>query len=338
MPRIVIVGEAWGAPEEEEGRPFVGPSGRLLKSLLHQVGIPLTDCLLTNVFNLKPAKDVFTSFTGPRHEGIPNMPAVDRGRYIRNEFLPELQRLYKEILDVRPNLILALGATACWAVLSSTGIKKQRGTTTLSRTLPRAIKVLPTYHPAAILREFSLRPVLLADLAKAKRECSFPEVRRPRREIWINPVLSDLWEFERQHITPSPRCNLSIDVETMADRITCFGVAPSPSVALVVPLIRKGPTPSPYWNSQEDEVEALRFMQHICALPNAKLGQNFLYDTKFLWERYGMPPLNFSDDSMLLHHALQPEMEKGLGFLATIYTDEASWKFMRQKDTIKTQD
>jgi hypothetical protein len=42
---------------------------------------------------------------------------------------------------------------------------------------------------------------------------------------------------------------------------------------------------------------------------------------------------------MLLHHALQPEMDKGLGFLGTVYTDELPWKFMRTKhETLKKED
>jgi hypothetical protein len=59
----------------------------------------------------------------------------------------------------------------------------------------------------------------------------------------------------------------------------------------------------------------------------------------FLWRRYGITVPFAQDDTMLAHHALQPEMEKGLGFLGSIYSDEASWKFMRkEKDTIKRED
>ncbi len=53
--------------------------------------------------------------------------------------------------------------------------------------------------------------------------------------------------------------------------------------------------------------------------------------------RYGIA-VPVTDDTMLLHHALQPEMEKGLSFLGTIYTSEASWKMMRKKDTVKRED
>jgi hypothetical protein len=50
----------------------------------------------------------------------------------------------------------------------------------------------------------------------------------------------------------------------------------------------------------------------------------------FCWKNYGIPTPAPAEDTMLLHHAMQPEMEKGLGFLASVYTDEASWKFMRK--------
>jgi hypothetical protein len=68
-----------------------------------------------------------------------------------------------------------------------------------------------------------------------------------------------------------------------------------------------------------------------------KVAQNGLYDLSFLWRSYGITVRAFQHDTMLLHHALQPESEKSLGFLGSIYTGEASWKLMRArgKTTIK---
>ena len=63
----------------------------------------------------------------------------------------------------------------------------------------------------------------------------------------------------------------------------------------------------------------------------AKLFQNGLYDIAFLWRAYGIKVMNASEDTMLLHHALQPEALKGLGFLGSVYTDEGAWKQMREK-------
>ncbi len=53
----------------------------------------------------------------------------------------------------------------------------------------------------------------------------------------------------------------------------------------------------------------------------------------YLWQRYGIPVRNYTDDTMLMHHALQPESEKGLGFLGSVYCDEPAWKQMRKHGT-----
>lgn len=340
MNKIMLVGEAWGKDEAAFGKPFVGPSGRLLKALLSQVGIPYDSCYPTNVFNLQPepANDI-KNLCGPKAMGIPGYPAVTAGKYIRVEFGPELIRLYSEIAATNPNLIIALGGTAMWALTHKAGIRNVRGTTTstspqASARIGRAVKILPTYHPAAVLREWALRPIVLADLSKAPHESAFPEVRRPERQVWIEPTIEDLYAFEQKYITQS--CVLSIDVETKGNQITCFGVAPDESHALVIPFrSRDGRS---YW-SVGDEIAMLRWIRSLCARPNAKLGQNFLYDLRFIWERYGIPVLAFEHDTMLLHHALQPEMDKGLGFLGSLYTNEASWKFMRKvSETIKKED
>ena len=76
----------------------------------------------------------------------------------------------------------------------------------------------------------------------------------------------------------------------------------------------------------------------MCGLQKAIVGQNFLYDINHLWANYGITVPHATNDTMLLHHALQPEMQKGLGFLGSLYTNEASWKFMRHSETIKRED
>jgi hypothetical protein len=62
-----------------------------------------------------------------------------------------------------------------------------------------------------------------------------------------------------------------------------------------------------------------------------KVFQNGLYDIHFLWRKYGIAPARCEHDTMLLHHALHPEMLKGLGFLGSLYSTEPAWKLMRPK-------
>ena len=128
--KIVIVGEAWGREEEQEQTAWVGMAGKLLKGLLSSVGINYYDCYATNVFNLRPqpSNDV-SNLCGPKDQGIPHMKSLASGKYVRAEYAPELQRLYKEIRNENPNLVLALGGTALWALTGQSKINKYQHVT-----------------------------------------------------------------------------------------------------------------------------------------------------------------------------------------------------------------
>src|ERR1700676_1453320 len=223
---IAIVGEAWGEAEEKACTPFVGYSGQELTRMLEDAGIHRSECYLTNVFNLHPPGNQVEFFCGTKAEGIDGYPALVKSKYVRTEFIYELERLGQELADINPNIIVALGNTASWALLGRTAISKYRGTTELSTHTATGYKVLPTYHPAAVLRQWELRPTTILDLMKAKRESEFPEIRRPKREIWIEPTLEDLETFYDRHIRI---CKvLSVDIETAGDTITCIGFSTSP--------------------------------------------------------------------------------------------------------------
>ena len=175
----------------------------------------------------------------------------------------------------------------------------------------------------------------MLDLAKAKRESEFPEVRRPARDIYIEPDLDDLARYEKTFLIPAKR--IAFDIETSGNQITCIGFAPDERSALVVPFTDYRIGTGSYWPTLWHESQAWAFVRRVLASPKPKTAQNGLYDINFLWKSYGMTVTNFEDDTMLLHHALQPESEKGLAFLGSVYTNEASWKMMRTrgKTTIK---
>ena len=340
--KMMIVGEAWGKEEAEKGLPFIGASGNILNTLMAAVGIRREEVYLTNVFNLRPGENSneLSLLCGPKTEALKGYPALTSGKYVRAEFAPELDRLFQEIERERPNVIVAAGATPTWALLGVAGIRKARGapshTAGIAAQKLGQIKVLPTYHPAAVMREWKLRPIVMADLEKARREAEFPEIRRPRREFWLYPTIEDLYEFESRFIMPG--APLSTDIETAGGQVTCIGFAPSPGIALVVPFVDAEQKDGNYWRTKREEMEAWRWVKRICET-HPHIGQNFLYDANYLWRVYGIRCFGMEDDTMLLHHALQPEMEKGLGFLGSVYTDEPAWKFMRAKhETLKKED
>ena len=339
MTRLMIIGEAWGEEEAKLGRPFIGTSGKFLRAMLRNVGIDSDEAYMTNVFNLRPpnSNDV-KNLCGNKIEGIQYSKFLLRGGqgYVKAQYAPEIERLWREINVQDPNLILALGNTAIWALLAGQNtISAVRGRITESIKHPlasRKYKVMPTFHPAAVLRAYTTRPIFAADLFKARKDIDYPDIRWPQREIWIKPTLDDLDDFLREYIARQ-NTPLSVDIETAYEQITEIGFAPDPHHALVVPFISRENEDGNYWPTLENELKAWQWVRQILATHPYIIGQNFVYDLKWLWHHYHLAIPGFKGDTMLMQHSQQPEMEKSLGFLASIHSDEGVWKGMRKRNT-----
>ena len=334
---ITIIGEAWGEAEDKAKRPFVGASGAELTRMLGEAGIDRSRCFLTNVFNLRPQGNKIESLCGPKAMAIKGWPSLGQGKHIREEFLPHLERLGDEILAADSHLIICLGNTPLWALAGQTGISKLRGTTLVSTHTVSGFKLLPTYHPAAVLRQWELRPTTVADLIKAERESHYPEIRRPSREIWIEPTIADIRTFFHDHIHSGS--SVSVDIETAGNQITCIGFAPRPDLAIVIPFFDTRRPDRSYWLSPADELSCWQHVRGVLRDSTIrKTFQNGLYDIAFLWRSMKIKVYGATEDTMLLHHALHPEALKGLGYLGSVYTDEGSWKHMRKTATIKADE
>lgn len=334
MTQIALVGEAWGAEEAEARAPFVGASGKLLNEMLASAGISRGECFVTNVFNFHPPKNDIEFFFGGAKDHVDKTLPKFGTKYLLKKWRPEVDRLYRELKEVHPHVIIALGNTPSWALLGQTAISKIRGYIASS---PYG-KVLPAYHPAAILREWYLRPCIIMDFKKALRESASPDIRRPKRTIYVEPTLQDLSFFEAEFLHGAQEICIDIETSPKHQQITCIGFAPSKDVALVVPFWDWRHPGWAYWPTLVEEQAAWQWCKHIIESPVAKLNQNILFDAYYLWAAYGIEMRNISDDTMLQHHSMFPESQKDLGFLASLYTDEMSWKAMRKSDSLKKEE
>ncbi|HKJ72683.1 MAG TPA: hypothetical protein VKA19_01080, partial [Alphaproteobacteria bacterium] len=79
------------------------------------------------------------------------------------------------------------------------------------------------------------------------------------------------------------------------------------------------------------EAEALRYTAEILMGPWPKLLQYGTYDIQWIWERWGIPVLNYEQDTRLLHHALYPELPKDLATLGATYENERGWKILNSR-------
>lgn len=336
----MIVGEAPGEEELQRGVPFVGQSGQALTQMLTEAGIIREQCYLTNVFmscppgnniyawclKKKEADDAWTALGNP---GKYPFTPLKAGAYVDPVYLNELLRLYGEINSFNPTVIVALGNTALWALSGAGGITKSRGTVVLVDTNgPRKYKVIPTYHPAYILRKWEDRPIVIADLMKAKRESLSPDYTRPTRTLWLEPSLDDIEKFAGNILCDAEY--FSVDIETARGQITCIGFG-TPTHAICIPFWDNRKLDLNYWSTAQDEIQAWHKVKAILQLPQIKLFQNGMYDIIWLWKKMGITVRGPIHDTMLLAHSMFPEMQKSLGFLGSVYTNEASWKHMRPR-------
>lgn len=361
MKPIILLGEAWGQREAQIGEPFVGPSGIELLKMLAEAGLlALTtadrddlrrywryenpkatnsvwlrhpEFVRLNVFNLHPPGNDLTAICGDKAEAIEGYPKHDKG-WIHRDFHNHLDDLGDNLLRLDPNLVVCLGGTALWALAGTSSIKSSRGRIRMSTHTVAGFKLLPVYHPAYLLRNWSDRAITVLDLTKAHRHADHPDFHLPDRILWIEPTLDDIRHFIGDYIRG---CSLlSVDIETSGDSITCIGFAPSAELGLVVPFHAPGRKGKHYWQTLGDERAAWYLIRDVLEDPMVpKLFQNGLYDIAFLARSMGIYVRNAVHDTMLLHHALQPELEKGLEFLGSVYTEESNWKREHRTGTIK---
>jgi len=350
----VFVGEAWEAEESEVGQPFVGQSGREFARMLGEawqqpqllaataqldraswiaqrnLWLESHGVLLTNVFALWPQNNNLAYLCCSKEElpdGYSLGPVRNEApRYIKTEYLSELSRLREEIEFAQPNLVVALGSTALWALLGTHGIEAHRGTTTQSTLVPQQ-KLLATYHPASVIYQWPLRSTVIADLMKAEVEARYADIIRPTRHIHVCPDIEDV-ETTTEFLLDHAKI-LAPDIETIKGQIRCIGFAWSRSDAIVVPFVHNLSGKN-YWDWEEHELRAWACVRKLLESDIPKVGQNFLFDLQYL-VRAGIRPKNCAHDTMLLHHVLYPELPKGLGFLASIYSNESAWKLLRKR-------
>ncbi|MFG2790587.1 UdgX family uracil-DNA binding protein [Streptomyces sp. NPDC048419] len=159
--RVMLVGEQPGDQEDRQGKPFVGPAGKLLDRALEEAGIDPADAYVTNA--VKHFK-----FT----QAEPGKRRIHKAPTLR-EMTACGPWLAAELAVVEPELIVVLGATAGKALLgSSFRVTQVRGTVMEEEIHGRAERLVPTVHPSSVLRADDREAAyqgLVSDLGAAAR-------------------------------------------------------------------------------------------------------------------------------------------------------------------------
>jgi uracil-DNA glycosylase len=141
---LMFIGEAPGADEDAQGEPFVGRAGQLLTKIIEAIGIKREDVFIGNINRCRP-------------------PANRQPTPIESATCKPY--LFREIAVVKPKVIVVLGNTACQNLLETkVGITKLRG----EFHDYFGVKVMPTFHPAYLLRDPHKKREVWEDMKKVR--------------------------------------------------------------------------------------------------------------------------------------------------------------------------
>lgn len=327
--KIMLVGEYWGEEEVRKQAPFQGPSGVLLNSMLHDAGIMRSECYCTNLINEKPAWAEKPWIARTKKEATSEyIPFHDK--MVLPKFVEGYNRLLKEINLVEPNIIVALGGMALFALTGAWGILRWRGSQLTTAFEPKR-KVIPTVNPAGVLREMPLRPTVVNDLRRAGAERTGPTYTNvPEWKFLIRPSFETASGTLRRLIQA---CNdagpegfwVDFDYETKHGHIDCAGVSWSRTEGISIPFM--GETGMQHYWSLEEEAALVFLFYRLLTHPKVKVrGQNLLYDCQYSWRHWLFNP-RVVQDTMITHHTCYSGMRKSLDFQASLYCDYyVQWK------------
>jgi DNA polymerase len=148
-PDVLFIGEAPGADEDRQGLAFVGRAGQLLTKMIVAMGYTRDEIFIANICKCRPPGN--------------RQPAVD-------EMAACLPYLKAQIAVIRPRTIVAMGNTAILGLLGSSGITRLRGIWSTFEGIP----LMPTYHPAYLLRFPSVKREAWDDLKKVLKRLDRP--------------------------------------------------------------------------------------------------------------------------------------------------------------------
>jgi uracil-DNA glycosylase family 4 len=295
----LVIAEAPGEDEALQGKPLVGPAGKVQNMLWWKAGVNRSDLTILNTINCRPPDNVYPTDKAARSY----ISDADAKATVAHCY----QHHVKPVIDSRPwTRIDAIGEKSLRTLTGDTeGILKWRGS-------PRPLKgelrprVMPQLHPAFVMRQQGYIPIAISDWMKG--------IAIPPENYDLTPTTEALSAFLNAPI-------LCFDIETsgFTKNITMVGLSLTPTNVTVVPF--RGPYVS--------------ILKRIFETAKAVVGQNILqFDLPVLAES----GVKISDDcqiwdTLLMFHLIHPDAPKnGLEMIGSLYTQKPAWKHLNNEN------
>lgn len=314
-PKLLIIGEAPGKYEDEQGIPFVGPTGQMLDSFLFKAGIRRSDCYITNVIKFRPPLNDLKKL---------HLIGVDIGQSMQELWDNEINKLH-------PNCILAIGDLALQAVCDCSGILNYRGSILTARD--GITKVVPTIHPAALFfhgseddktggLSYVYTKLIEADIIRAAEESLTKTLILPERNLSIAHNSLDVHRFFREY---EKLDKAAVDIESINCVPVCVGFAFSKNHAISIPLLRQIGTAKLTDMGDNELDECWRMIdEHLRRV--RIIGHNFMYD-EYKLSLIGFETPNVFSDTLIKTRVIFPELpDKRLCVVSSLWTREPYYK------------
>lgn len=400
-PEIAFIGEAPGADEirfhlqqqreHKVGWPFVGNAGRRFTMTCNQAGIDRFQQYVGNVFSFRPVSNKLASIGVPRREAEEQFRAWRNGElplsvpiyavklweqialvppatglYIPSALLPEIARLWEELRECNPRLLVPMGNTALWAIGGRVEITKARGAFGLSLLESKQgepFKMLPTFHPQNVEYQPKNASLFESDFRKAAAELdgsllstsvvthvptNYEEAKSLFDDILFKSSLVAVdietpWrqrakvegatnESEESEEAEEKRTNGDDKFPPVATRETIgiktigFAGDARKGHAVVIQFFSPEAADGCFF-TEEDHRRIVALVRELLGLSRIKkVFQYGLFDVEYLWHTYGMRIRGWEHDTRVLASALDPGQVKGLGTLASVYLNLNAWK------------
>lgn len=289
----LIVGEAAGTDEVQFGKPFVGGAGRWLGGLLKQAGQDKSRFNIINTIGCKPPDNIYPSSSEWKFtSSLDAKAAVEHCR---------LHHLQPALESKDWQKVIALGNYALKATTGRDGITVWRGSPLPLKDKYDRPRVIPTLHPAFLMRGSNLSPIVVNDLRKTfnlppekyKLYCTPEELKQFDYKSFVFDFEWDEW-----------------------GNITLAGLCGKPYEVLVFAWVE------PYISIAKKIFEnATDLYGHNIIGADTVYFSTWNWDIKaYLW------------DTMLMQHLVQPDYRHSLGFVSSVFTNRVHWKGMGEED------
>jgi uracil-DNA glycosylase family 4 len=316
-PKLLIVGEAPGKYEDEQGIPFVGPTGKMLDEYLFKAGIRRSDCYITNVVKYRPPLNDLKKL---------HLIDVDIDKSVQELWTNEINKLH-------PNCILAIGDLALQAICDVSGILNYRGSILTARD--GITKVVPTIHPAALFSHgstdledskgglsWTYTKLIESDIIRAAEESITKTLILPERTLSICHNSLEAHRFFREY----EKLDLAaVDIESINCVPVCVGFAFSRHHAISIPLLRSIGT-SNLTDMGNNELDSCWRMIDEQLRRCKIIGHNFMYD-EYKLGLIGFETPNVYSDTLIKTRVIFPELpDKRLCVVSSLWTREPYYK------------